>query len=58
MTASCSLTSVTVVPSATCWNQRRDAVSTARDLNDLDAILARYTEQDTAEIRRILAAHR
>jgi hypothetical protein len=28
------------------------------DLNDLDAILDRYSDQDTADIRRILAAQR
>jgi hypothetical protein len=28
------------------------------DLNDLDAILARYSDQETADIRRILAARR
>jgi hypothetical protein len=29
-----------------------------RDLNDLDAILDRYSDRETADIRRILAAHR
>jgi hypothetical protein len=29
-----------------------------RDLNDLDAILQRYREEETADIRRILAARR
>jgi hypothetical protein len=28
------------------------------DLNDLDAILARHSEEETADIRRILASHR
>jgi hypothetical protein len=28
------------------------------DLNDLNAILARYSEEETADIRRILAARR
>ncbi len=28
------------------------------DLNDLGAILARHSDEDTAEIRHILAAHR
>jgi hypothetical protein len=28
------------------------------DLNDLDAILDRYSEEETADIRRILAARR
>ena len=28
------------------------------DLNDLDAILDRYSDEDTADIRRILAARR
>jgi hypothetical protein len=29
-----------------------------QDLNDLDAILDRYSDQETADIRRILAAQR
>jgi len=29
-----------------------------RDLNDLDALLQRYSEEETADIRRILAARR
>jgi hypothetical protein len=29
-----------------------------RDLNDLDAILDRHTDQETADIRRIIAAQR
>jgi hypothetical protein len=29
-----------------------------RDLNDLDAILARHSDEETAEIRRILAGRR
>jgi hypothetical protein len=29
-----------------------------RDLNDLDAILDRYSDRETADIRRILAAQR
>jgi hypothetical protein len=28
------------------------------DLNDLDAILDRYSDEETAEVRRILAARR
>jgi hypothetical protein len=32
--------------------------TSARDLNDLDAILDRYSEEETADIRRILAARR
>jgi len=54
VTDSSSLTSVTVVPSATCWNQR----SASGDLTDLDAILARYSEEETADIRGVLAARR
>jgi hypothetical protein len=29
-----------------------------RDLNDLEAILERYSEDETADIRRVLAARR
>ena len=38
----------------------RDLASytTARDLNDLDAILNRYSDEETADIRRILASQR
>jgi hypothetical protein len=32
--------------------------TTANDLNDLEAILDRYSESDTAEIRRILSGRR
>lgn len=32
--------------------------TTQTDRNDLDAILNRHSEQETADIRRILAAHR
>jgi hypothetical protein len=32
--------------------------STAADLNDMDAILKRYSEEETEEIRSILAARR
>lgn len=32
--------------------------TSAADLNDLDATLDRYSEEETAEIRRILAARR
>ena len=31
--------------------------TTAQDLNDLHAILDRYSDEETADIRRILAAH-
>lgn len=34
------------------------AYTSPRDLDDLDAILDRYSEQETADIRRILAARR
>ena len=34
------------------------AYTSPRDLDDLDAILARYSEEETADIRRILAARR
>ncbi len=34
------------------------AYSTEDDLNDLEAILGRYNDADTAEIRRILAGRR
>ena len=39
---------------------QRDLASytSARDLNDLDAILDRYSNEETADIRRILAARR
>jgi hypothetical protein len=39
---------------------RRELASynTAEDLNDLDAILERYSDEETASIRRILAAQR
>jgi hypothetical protein len=39
---------------------RRDLASytSARDLNDLEAILDRYSNEETADIRRILAAQR
>jgi Flp pilus assembly protein TadD len=32
--------------------------TTSEDLNDLHAILDRYSDQETADIRRILAAQR
>jgi hypothetical protein len=32
--------------------------TTQTDRNDLDAILNRHSEQETADIRRTLAAHR
>ena len=32
--------------------------TSASDLNDLDAILDRYSEEETADIRRILASRR
>jgi hypothetical protein len=32
--------------------------TTEADLNDLDAILDRHTDEETADIRRILAARR
>ena len=32
--------------------------SSAADLNDLDAILDQYSDQETAQIRRILASQR
>jgi hypothetical protein len=32
--------------------------TSAQDLNDLDAILDRYSDAETADIRRILAAQR
>ena len=32
--------------------------TSASDLNDLDAILDRYSDQETADIRRILASRR
>ena len=32
--------------------------TTPSDRNDLDAILVRYSDADTADIRRILADHR
>jgi hypothetical protein len=32
--------------------------TSASDLNDLDAILDRYSDEETADIRRILAARR
>jgi hypothetical protein len=32
--------------------------TTQTDRNDLDAVLDRHSEQETADIRRILAAHR
>ena len=31
--------------------------TTVQDLNDLHAILDRYSDKETADIRRILAAH-
>jgi hypothetical protein len=31
--------------------------TTVQDLNDLHAILDRYSDRETADIRRILAAH-
>jgi hypothetical protein len=34
------------------------AYTSESDLNDLDAILVRYSDTDTAGIRRILAGHR
>jgi hypothetical protein len=34
------------------------AYTSESDLNDLDAILVRYSDTDTADIRRILADHR
>ena len=34
------------------------AYTSPRDLDDLDAILGRYSEEETADIRRILAARR
>jgi hypothetical protein len=34
------------------------AYTSENDLNDLDAILGRYSEADTAAIRRILAGRR
>jgi hypothetical protein len=36
----------------------RAIYTTERDLNDLDAVLARHNHDETAEIRRILAQRR
>ncbi len=35
-----------------------ESYTSPADLNDLDAILARHSEEETADIRRILAGHR
>jgi hypothetical protein len=39
---------------------KRDLASfnSPRDLNDLEAILARYSDQETADIRRLIAGRR
>lgn len=34
------------------------AYTTANDLNDLEAVIARYDDAETEDIRHILAAHR
>ena len=47
-------------PRAARRSLERDLASytSERDLNDLDALLQRYSEEETADIRRILAARR